>query len=179
MTHDPLLQSALTVQIMFQIHPSSHLEAKQSNFRSAPEVTKTRQALRWIHSQITAFSYLKELPPLLKYCPRDIRPTLNDRPQRGCFSLLPPLRRQHVTETGMTSREVAILHSLANFSPLQTSVFDKWEETALSRIIFYKYPLSASTEPSYFALLILNLVMKAEAGMISEANTFFRSCQAL
>lgn len=39
-TPDPLLQPALTVQIMFQIHPRSHLEAKQSNFRSAPEVTE-------------------------------------------------------------------------------------------------------------------------------------------
>lgn len=46
MTPDPLLQPALTVQIMFQIHPRSHLEAKQSNFRSAPEVTETQQALK-------------------------------------------------------------------------------------------------------------------------------------
>jgi hypothetical protein len=30
---------------MFQIHPSSHLEAKQSNFRSASEVTEKLQAL--------------------------------------------------------------------------------------------------------------------------------------
>lgn len=46
MTPDPLLQPALTVQIMFQIHPRSHLEAKQSNFRSAPEVTEKQQALK-------------------------------------------------------------------------------------------------------------------------------------
>lgn len=46
MTPDPLLQPALTVQIMFQIHPRSHLEAKQSNFRSAPEVTELQQALK-------------------------------------------------------------------------------------------------------------------------------------
>lgn len=45
-TPDPLLQPALTVQIMFQIHPRSHLEAKQSNFRSAPEVTEREGSRR-------------------------------------------------------------------------------------------------------------------------------------
>lgn len=68
----------------------------------------------------------------------------HDRPQRGRFSLLPPLiGRRYVTETGMTSREVAILHSLANFFLSNRHV---WSMGELFCLVFCKSLLSASRE---------------------------------